>query len=235
MPSRRSSLKLVALQMSAVTPKSALSSSAAAITSRRIVPEPTSWTRSPFFAVSPAALQEIEPLENSLLRSLAGVGERGMLIVLVHQGDVVVDVLLRLVHAAHAFADDRHDLVGKGRVVRHAVRNGGGEDVAVAILVLQPLAVQRGAAGGAAEQEAASAHVAGEPGEVADALQAEHRIVDVERDHRHVVRAVGRRRDDPARHRAAFVDALLQNLAGLVLAVVHQLIGVLRPVELADR
>ena len=41
--------------------------------------------------------------------------------------------------------------------------------------------------------------------------------------------------DDPARHRAAFVDALLQHLAVLRLAVVHQLVGVLRLVELAER
>ena len=63
-------------------------------------------------------------------------------------------------------------------------------DVAVAVLVLQALAVQRRAAGRAAEQEAAGAHVAGRPGQVADALEAEHRVVDVERDHRDVVGAV---------------------------------------------
>ena len=61
-----------------------------------------------------------------------------------------------------------------------------GEEVAVAVLVLQALAVERGAAGGAAHQEAARAHVARRPGEVADALKAEHRVVDVERDHRRV-------------------------------------------------
>jgi hypothetical protein len=83
------------------------------------------------------------------------------------------------------------------------------------------------------EQEAARAHVAGLPGQVAHALQAEHRVVDVERDHRHVVRAVRGGRGDPAGHRAAFVDAFLQHLAVLVLAVVHQLVGVLRLVQLA--
>ena len=131
--------------------------------------------------------------------------------------------------------DDHHHLVGEGRVVGDAVRDGAGDDVAVAVLVLQALAVQRGAPGGAAEQEAARADVAGQPGQVADALEAEHRVVDVERDHRHVVRAVRGGRGDPARHRAAFVDALLQHLAVLGLAVVHQLVGVLRLVELADR
>ncbi len=52
MPSRRSSLKLGTLHTSAATPKSAASRSAAAITSRRIEPEPSSCTRGgvlPFF------------------------------------------------------------------------------------------------------------------------------------------------------------------------------------------
>ncbi len=102
------------------------------------------------------------------------------------------------------------------------------------VLVLQPFAVERGAAGGAADEEAARAHVARRPGEIADALEAEHRIVDVERDHRHVRRRVGRRRRDPGGHRARLVDAFLEHLARLVLLVVHELVGVLRPVELAD-
>ncbi len=105
----------------------------------------------------------------------------------------------------------------------------------MAVLVLQALAVQRRAPGGAAEQEAAAAHVARGPREIADALQSEHRVVDVERDHRQVVGAVRRRRRDPRAHRARLVDAFLQHLARLVLAVVHQLIGVLRLVELPHR
>ena len=68
-------------------------------------------------------------------------------------------------------------------------------------------------------QEAARAHVARRPGEIADALEAEHRIVDVERDHRHVRRRIGRRRRDPGGHGAGLVDAFLQHLAGLVLLV----------------
>ena len=53
----------------------------------------------------------------------------------------------------------------------------------MAVLVLQALAGQRGAPGGGAEQEAARLDVAGRPDEVADALEAEHRVVDVERHH----------------------------------------------------
>jgi hypothetical protein len=59
--------------------------------------------------------------------------------------------------------------------------------MAVAVLVLQPLAGQRRATGRAADQETARLHVAAGPDEVADALEAEHRVIDVERHHLHAV------------------------------------------------
>ena len=104
--------------------------------------------------------------------------------------------------------------------------------MAVTVLVLQPLAVERGAAGRPAEQEAAGPRVPGRPDQVHDPLEAEHRVEDVERDHRDVAGAVGGRGGDPRRHRAGLVDALLQHLAVRRLAVVHQLVGVLGLVEL---
>ena len=104
----------------------------------------------------------------------------------------------------------------------------------VPVLVLEPFAVQRRPAGGGADQEPARAAVARGPGEVADALEAEHRVEDVERHHRDAVVRVRRRRRDPRRERAGLVDPLLQDLAVLVLAVEHEVLGVLRRVELAD-
>jgi hypothetical protein len=59
--------------------------------------------------------------------------------------------------------------------------------VVVAVLVLQALAVERGAPRGAADQEPARARVAGRPRQVTDALEAEDGVVDVEGDHRHAV------------------------------------------------
>ena len=55
MPSRASSVKLGQLQRSDSTPQSLFSKSAAAITSRKIVPEPSSWTRGAFAFLSPGA------------------------------------------------------------------------------------------------------------------------------------------------------------------------------------
>ena len=108
-------------------------------------------------------------------------------IVLVQQGDVEINVFLVLHHALQAMLHDHRDFVGEGRVVGNAVRNRAGQDMAVAVLMLQAFAVQRRAPGGAAEQEAARLHVASRPGEVADALEAEHRVIDEERDHHPVV------------------------------------------------
>src|SRR5690606_41098477 len=70
------------------------------------------------------------------------------------------------------------------------------------------------------DQEAARAAVAGGPGQVADALEAEHRIEDVERQHRLVVGAVGGGGGDPADaavlHRSEEHTSELQSRENLV-------------------
>ena len=102
----------------------------------------------------------------------------------------------------------------------------------MAVLVLQALAVQGGASGGGAEQEAPRLHVARRPSEVADPLEAEHRIEDVEGDQREAVGAVGGGGGQPGGERPRFVDALLQHLAVLGLLVGREFPGVLGLVEL---
>ncbi len=57
---------------------------------------------------------------------------------------------------------------------------------------------------------------------------------DVEGDHRHAVRRIARRRGDPVAHGAGLVDAFLKDLPVLAFLVEHELIGVLRRVELAN-
>ena len=103
----------------------------------------------------------------------------------------------------------------------------------MAVLVLQALAVEGGAPGGAAQQEAARLAVAGGPPEVPGALEAEHGVVDKERNQREVVHAVTGGGGHPAGHGAGFVDALLHDAAFLVFAVIHHLAGVLGLVALA--
>jgi hypothetical protein len=59
---------------------------------------------------------------------------------LVVQGQVVEEHLLLLEHPPEPVADDDRDFVREGRVVGEEVGHRGGEDVAVSILVLKPLA-----------------------------------------------------------------------------------------------
>ena len=86
----------------------------------------------------------------------------------------------------------------------------------------------------AAEQEASRARVARRPGEVADPLESEHRVEDVEGDHLDAVVRVRGRGGDPRGHRSRLGDALLEDLALLVLAVEHERAGVLGLIQLAD-
>ena len=103
----------------------------------------------------------------------------------------------------------------------------------MAVLVLQALAVQRGAAGGGADQEAARTLVAGGPAQVEGALQAEHRVGEVEGDHLHAMHRVGGGSGDPVADRAGLVDPFLQHLPGLRFLVEHQLVVVFGNVALA--
>ena len=63
--------------------------------------------------------------------------------------------------------------------------------MAVAVAVLEPLALQRRATGGRAQQEPPAAHVAQRPDEIAQSMEPEHRVEDEERDHRLAPRGVG--------------------------------------------
>src|SRR5687767_5541798 len=98
-----------------------------------------------------------------------------MRVVLVRHREVVENVLLRLEHPARAVLDDGGELVGEARVIGAAVRDGGGDKVRRAVLVLQSLAREGGAPGGAADQKSSRARVGRRPDQVADALEAEDR------------------------------------------------------------
>ena len=156
-------------------------------------------------------------------------------VVFVQQGDVVVNVFLSLHHALQTVVQDHADFMGEGRVIRHTVWNCVGHDVAMTILMLQAFTIQGGASRGATKQEAACLHIASRPSQIADALEAEHRVVHIERHHDAVAGAVARSCCNPAAHAAGFVDTFLQNLTGFVFLVVHHLVFVDGRVLLASR
>ena len=162
------------------------------------------------------------------------VGLRRLGVVLVVEGDVVVDVLALDVHALDPVAHDRGELVGEGRVVAADDRHRRRQDVAVAVVVLQALAGQRGAPGRRAHEEAATTGIPECPHLVAGPLEAEHRVEDVERDHRVAVGGIRGPGRLEAGHRARLGDALLEDLAVGRLAVRQHEIGVDRLVALPE-
>ena len=122
---------------------------------------------------------------------------------LVVDGEVVEDrpPASLAVHPAQAVPDDVRR--SRSRTPGRRRRTAGLVDassVRVAVLVLQALAVERRAAGGGAEHEAAGHLVGGRPERVAGPLEPEHRVEDVDRDHRLAVRRV-RRADRGERRR----------------------------------
>ena len=162
-----------------------------------------------------------------------------LLVGLVVDGEVVKDIRIArtviTVHAAQPVADDVRDLVTPGRVVGHHRGVGRGEQLGVPVVVLQTLTDQRGTPSGGAEQESAGHLVARRPQAIAGALEAEHRVEDVDRDQRLVVRGIRRAGRSERRGRAGFVYALVQDLALLAFPVGQHQLSVDGSVELPVR
>lgn len=139
--------------------------------------------------------QLVDTLADTFFRTLR---HRRHVVVFVQRGQVVVHVFrVVAIHAHQTVVHDHRHFVRVSRIVRDAVRDGQRLNVAVAIFVLQTFAVQSSTARGPADQEAARLLVARCPAQVADTLETEHRVVDVERNHRQIVGAVGSRRGQP--------------------------------------
>ena len=165
-----------------------------------------------------------DPLVNAL-------GLRRLRVVLVVDVDVVEDVLAVAEHAPDAVPDDGRQLVGIGRVVGTHHGDRGREHLRMAVVVLEALARERRPAGRGPDHEAAAPLVPEGPDLIAGPLEPEHRVEDVEGDHRLAVRGIRRAGGLQRGHRARLVDPLLQHLAVPGLAVgqhevrVHRLVA----------
>ena len=102
----------------------------------------------------PASLQRVHAAQDAFLGARR---QRRMSVVLVHHADVIEDVFLLGAHSPQTVLDDDRKLVAVARVVRAAIRNRRREQLAVAVLVLQPLARERGTPRSAADEKAARA------------------------------------------------------------------------------
>ena len=153
----------------------------------------------------------IQPFDNAF-DDFRAFRQSRLMVVFIHGGDVVPDILTVTIHPLQAVLDDNGHFVAVGRIVTDAVRHRSGQHMAVAILMLQTFTVQRGAPGSSTDQKAAPLDIACGPGQVARALEAEHGVEGVKRNHRHVVVTVRRSRGDPGGVSTRFVNARLKNL-----------------------
>ena len=103
----------------------------------------------------------------------------------------------------------------------------------MAIHVLQTFTGQGSAASSSAEEEAAGHLVSGSPHGVTGALETEHRVEDVQRNHRLAVSGVGGTSCDELGHGTGLVDALVHDLAVDCLTVGQHEVMVDRGVVLA--
>src|SRR5579875_1249860 len=167
-------------------------------------------------------------------RSPSAPSGRGGMVVLVVEGEVEEPVLFLVPEdSAYRLFDDDRELVCEGRVVDAGCRVGRGKQRGVAVVMLEALSLEGGPAGGAAGEDAAAPNVAERPGQVADPLETEHRVKEVDRQHRMGPGRVGRCQRDEAGHGAGLGDAFLEDLAGLALRVPQCEVGVDRRVALA--
>ncbi len=137
-------------------------------------------------------------------------------------------------HLAHTVIEDDRELAGKGRIVGATVRDGGGDQVAGAVLVLQPLATQGGTPCGRAQQETSRPLVGSGPDQVTDTLETEHRVVDVERQHAQAVDRIAGGRRHPGADGAGLADPFFEYLAVGSFAIAENRTDVLRLVALPD-
>ena len=153
---------------------------------------------------------------------------------LVVDGDVEEDVLGTLAeHPCQSALDDVRQLVGERRIVSHHSGIRRRQQQRVTVRVLQALAGQCGAPGGGAQHESAGHLVGGSPEAVPGALETEHRVEDVDRDHRLVVSGVRGTHRGERRARSGLIDALVQDLAVLGFLVRQHELGVDGGIELA--
>src|SRR5689334_10723542 len=98
------------------------------------------------------------------------VGQVRLLVRLVHDRDVIEDVLTSFHHLAGPVIKDYSELAREGRIVRAASGNGGRDHVAGPVLVLESLPAERRAPGRGADQKAACPLIGGRPDEIPDPL-----------------------------------------------------------------
>ena len=150
--------------------------------------------------------QGVHTTKNTLFSTLWHIGVD---IVLIHHRNIVEDILLLLVHTAHAILNNHCQFVTVGGVIGNTVGDGASKDMAMPILMLQPLSIECSSPSSTANHKATRLHITCSPRQITNALKAKHRVVDIERHHVDAMVGVGGGRSHPLRHRTRLVDPLL--------------------------
>ena len=178
-------------------------------------------------------LEAAQQLKNSISVDFSKVGDdlnKNFIQASIHrairksQSDVVETILLLLAHLFQAMLEDYRQLIAIGRVIGKAIWNEVSHDMAMAILVLQALTIQRSTPRGRAQQEAPCLGITSRPDKVHHALETKHRVENIERHHRVIMVAIRCRTGHPCGERTSLINAFLQDLALFVLFVKHDLV-----------
>ena len=157
---------------------------------------------------------------------------------LVVHGQVVHDIVIFIevaVHLLKTALDDMTDLVAVCGVVVFHRGVGACKDGGVTIHMLQTLAGECGTTCGCTNDETAAQLIRGSPESIASALEAKHRIEDVNRDHRLTVRIERGAGRDKCCGCASLVNTHVQNLTQRRLRVGEHKLVVNRNVVLSVR
>src|ERR1700675_5168919 len=92
--------------------------------------------------------------------------------------------------------------------------------------MLQTFSCERGATGGASEEETAGAHVRGGPNEIGDALETEHGVINKKWNGVDAVGGIRRARSDERSHGAGFGNSLFEDLSVFRFFVIQKSVDV---------
>ena len=133
---------------------------------------------------------KVHPLQNPLSDRLAlGHGRHG--VGFIGHRQIINKIFLVTVHARQSFVNNHCQFIGKGRIVSLDPRGRQGQNLAVAVLVLQTFTGQGRAPAGGPDEEATRTAVAGLPDLVTDPLKAKHGIEGVKGNGLHPVVGMG--------------------------------------------
>src|SRR5262249_2967616 len=131
----------------------------------------------------------VEPLKNP---RFGASGHFRHLIALIVERQIVKIFFAFNVKPSEAVANNDGDFVGKTGIISEQRRNGAGQDLAMAVLMLDPLSIPSRTPGRAIQEQPLRYNHAPRPQQLSDAPKPTHRIIEVEGHNVDTVVGIGR-------------------------------------------